>query len=124
MWRTDLRQAWRGLCRAPGLAMAAVATLSLGMAGTVVMFALVDGVLLRPLPVNDEARLFVGWRALEASGARRWPFHTRDLDLLRRESRLFEGVAGVGYNDPQEIPVAERGMTTLVSTARVTGGFF
>jgi len=88
------------------------------------MFALVEGVLLRPLPVADEARLFVGWRALQEPGARRWPFHTRDLDLLRRESRLLEGVAGVGYNDPQERPVVESGTTTLVSTARVTGGFF
>jgi predicted permease len=123
-WRHDLRLAWRGLRRAPGFAVAAVATLALGMAGTVAMFALIHGVLLRPLPVADEGRLVVGWRALPQAEAQRWPFRMTDLDLLRRESRTLVGLAGVGYNDPIPRPVVESGAATLVSTARVTGGFF
>jgi putative ABC transport system permease protein len=123
LWR-DLRLALRGLSRAPGFAVAAVLTLAVGMTGLISMFALVEGVLLRPLPVRDQARLFVGWRALPEAGARHWPFKTTDLALLRNESRLLEGVAGVGYNDPGQIVVSERGAAAYVRSARVTGEFF
>jgi putative ABC transport system permease protein len=123
-WWQDLRFAGRGLRRAPAFVIAAVLTLAVGMAGALSMFALIQGVLLRPLPVPDEARLFVGWRALPEAGARRWPFRTTDIDLLRRESRLLESVAGVGYQDPGPMPIVERGTPTFVRTARVTGDFF
>ena len=69
-WRQDLRLAGRGLRHAQGFAVAAVLTLAVGMAGTITMFALIEGVLLRPLPVPDEAQLYVGWRALPEAGAR------------------------------------------------------
>jgi hypothetical protein len=51
-WRQDLQLAWRGLRRARGFTATAVFTLTLGIAGASVMFALVEGVLLRPLPVH------------------------------------------------------------------------
>ncbi|HLG54812.1 MAG TPA: ABC transporter permease [Vicinamibacterales bacterium] len=123
LWR-DLRLACRGLSRAPGFAVAAVLTLAVGMTGLISMFALVEGVLLRPLPVRDQARLFVGWRALPEAGARHWPFKTTDLALLRNESRLLEGVAGVGYNDPGAVVVSEGGAAAYLRSARVTGEFF
>jgi putative ABC transport system permease protein len=96
MLRRDVEVACRGLRRSPGFAAAALLTLAVGMTAATSMFALVEGVLLRPLPVRDQARLFVGWRALPGAEERHWPFRTTDLDLLRKESRLLEGVAGVG----------------------------
>src|SRR5262245_28422105 len=112
-WSRDLRLAGRGLRHAPGFAIAAVLTLAVGMAGAITMFALIEGVVLRPLPVPDEAQLFVGWRALPEAGARHWPLRPAHLDLLRRESRLLEGVAGVGYNDPGPMPAVEGGTATF-----------
>lgn len=123
-WWRDLRLACRGLRRSPGFAVAAVLTLAVGMTGSISMFALIEGVLLRPFPVRDQARLYVGWRALPGANQRQWPFRTTDLDLLRKESRLLEGVAGVGYNDPGEVVVSEGGTAAYVRTARVTGEFF
>jgi predicted permease len=120
----DVRYAMRTLGRAPAFTAAAVFTLVIGMAGTISMFALVEGVLFRPLPVRAEGALFVGWRALPVAGARHWPFTTAGLDLLRDESRLLEGVAGVGYNDPQPIVMVDRGEATHLLGARVTGEFF
>lgn len=123
-WSRDLRLACRGLRRVPGFAAAAVLTLAVGMTGSIAMFAIVEGILLRPLPVRDQARLFVGWRALPEAGGRHWPFQATGLDLLRHESRLLEGVAGVGYNDPVQMAVSEGGAAAFVRTARVTGEFF
>ena len=104
--------------------MAAVLTLTVGMTGAISMFALIEGVLLRPLPVLDQERLFVGWRAFPEASDRHWPLQRADLELLRRESRLLESVAGVGYNDPVQIAVSERGASAFIRAARVTGDFF
>jgi len=123
-WRQDLRHAGRGLGRTPGFAVAAVLTLAVGLTGSIVIFALIRGVLLRPLPVPHESRLFVGWRALPEAGARHWPFRAAELDFIRRESRQFESVAGVGYNEPGSVVFVDRDASTFVLSARVTGEFF
>ena len=52
-----LRLVVRSLLKAPGFTAAAVATLALGVAFTTAMFAVVDGVLLRPLPFRDPERV-------------------------------------------------------------------
>ena len=49
--KQDIRSARRGLWRAKAFTVAATLTLALGITGSTVMFAIVDGVLLRPLRV-------------------------------------------------------------------------
>jgi predicted permease len=120
----DGRYAVRALGRSPGFATAAVLTLAIGLTGTLSMVTLINGVLLSPLPVHAEAELFVGWRGLPQVGARRWPFSAADLELVRTNSRLLAGVAGVGYNDPAALPLADGGDASYVRAARVTGDFF
>lgn len=120
----DARYAVRTLGRSPGFAAAAVLTLAIGLTGTVAMVTLIDGVLLRPLPVRAEEELFVGWRGRPEAGARRWPFSTADLDLIRAESRQLAAVAGVGYNDPGLLPFDDEDVITAVRVSRVTGDFF
>ena len=58
-WRQDLQLALRGLRRAQGFTATAVLTLAMGIAGASVIFALIEGVLLRPLPVREQHRLLV-----------------------------------------------------------------
>ncbi|MGE0042706.1 MAG: ABC transporter permease [Vicinamibacterales bacterium] len=53
----DLRYAVRALRKAPGFAALAVTTLALGIAATAIVYSLVDGILLRPLPFRDPDRL-------------------------------------------------------------------
>jgi len=55
--RDDLRQTVRGWRRSPGLFALLVSTMCAGIAGVAVAFALVDAVLLRPLPVPEPGSL-------------------------------------------------------------------
>jgi predicted permease len=123
-WWQDLRLAWRGLCRARGFTGAAVLTLAIGIAGTTVMFALIEGVLLRPLPVRDQDRLLVAWKERRSAGVRHWPFRVRDIDALSRESQILERVAGVSYNGATSLVAVENGSVSYISGAAVTGDFF
>ena len=52
-----VRPAWRSLRRAPAFTITAAMTLVIGIAATVAIFALVNGVLLRPLPYGNPDRL-------------------------------------------------------------------
>ena len=124
-WRHDLELAGRGLLRAKGFAAAAALTLAVGIAGTTVMFALVEGVLLRPLPVPHQDRLIVAWNELRGGASQHWPFRARDVEAIGEASTVLESVAGISYYDrPSPFLVSERGLTGHISAAAVTGDFF
>ena len=69
----DMRAACRRLGRARSFTLAAVLMLTLGIVGTTVMFALIQGVLLRPLPVKEAHRLIVAWKELRSSASAQYP---------------------------------------------------
>jgi putative ABC transport system permease protein len=123
-WRDDLQSAARGLLRARGFAATAVLTLALGIAGATVMFALVEGVLLRPLPVREQDRLLFAWQELRSSGFGRYPFTAREVELVAGASRVLESVAGVSYYDPSPYVAVENGVASPIVAAAVTGDFF
>ena len=53
----DIRVAVRGLARSRSFALVAVVSLALGIGANTTIFSLVNGLLLRPLPVREPARL-------------------------------------------------------------------
>src|SRR5919201_5495874 len=57
----DLKVALRSLWRRPAFTTAATLTLTLGIGAAAAVFAIVSGVLLRPLPYRDPARLAMVW---------------------------------------------------------------
>src|SRR6202012_512639 len=60
----DIRYGVRQLLRSPGFAVIAILTLALGIGANTAIFTLVQGILLRSLPVTDPSRLYrIGDRA-------------------------------------------------------------
>lgn len=120
----DFRLACRGLWRAKAFTGAAIATLTLGIAGTTVMFALIQGVLLRPLPVHEQDRLIVAWKELSSVGSARYPFGNTEIESVAEASRLLENAAGVTRNGVGRSVMVDRGVSSYADVALVTGGFF
>ena len=120
----ELRLACRGLWRAKGFTLAAVLMLTVGLGGATTMFALIEGVLLRPLPVQGQDRLIVAWKALPSSPLVRYPFGSTEIASVARESRLLDAAAGVTRNGVSRAALVDHGAAGYANVAEVTGGFF
>jgi putative ABC transport system permease protein len=74
----DFSHAWRILHKNPSFAAVAVITLGFGMGATIANFAVVRGVLLRPLPYYDPARLVQVYDANPERDANQSAFSPQD----------------------------------------------
>src|SRR5262245_18234880 len=79
----DLRIAAHSLRRTEGLAIAVVVTLALGIGANVAMFALVRGVLLKPLVNRDEGRLIYIRQGTPGIGTENSTWSVPEIDDLR-----------------------------------------
>ena len=64
LWWGDLRLAWRNAIRRPSFTVLVTLTLALGLGVNSAVFALIDAVLLRPLPYREPSRLVFLWHTL------------------------------------------------------------
>ena len=92
----DLRHAVRGLGRTPGFAAAVVLILALGTGAATAMFGIVYGLLIRPLPYPDGARIVrVGQEPRRIPGAPVY-LSARALAQVRETADSFEELAPYG----------------------------
>src|ERR1043166_8261134 len=89
----DLRYAVRKLLRTPAFTITAVGTLALGIGATTAMWALVDGVVLKPLPYPNPEELV----RVSSVGKPGKPQAMSVLDFIdyRDQSHSFVGMAGM-----------------------------
>jgi putative ABC transport system permease protein len=90
--RDDVRFALRQLRAAPTFALVATITLALGIGANSAIFALVDAILLRPLPFPESQRLAIAWQRTDRTPRGR----ASAVDILdwSDRGRSLEHVAG------------------------------
>ena len=130
----DLRFAFRCWAKTPAFALAAIATLALGIGANVAVFSVISGVLLRPLPFADPDRLVQvneiqpgSASSVETNG----PVWPADFEEFRTHSRGFAGFATyqvssanlLGSADPEQLTIvpAERALFSLLGAPPLAG---
>ena len=119
----DIRLALRGFRRTPGFVATAVIILALGIGMSVAMFTLFRTVLVRQLPVVDQDRVVVMW-TYAADPTADAVTGTKDLSVVRAESRTMSAIAAVAHWPATSTPFEYGQSSVELKRGMVTGNFF
>lgn len=118
----DLRYALRSLRKSPGFTVVAILTLALGFGANTAVFAIVNGVLLRPLPFPDPGRLFlISYQSKDRAAENQPGLYDTNYLEYQRQNQAFNKIAT--YNE-DSATLTGAGTATRVPTALVTSSFF
>ena len=117
----QLRLSARNILRAPGFTLGVIVTLALGVAASTFIFAVVYGVLLRPLPFAGESRLVMLANTIPAASVGGFPFSMLEYVEHRDLNRAFSGVAAFAQAN---VTMMNGQTPERVPAARVTANFF
>jgi len=117
----DLRFAGRSLAQSRIFTATAMVTLALGIGATTAVFSVVDGVMLKPLPLEEPHRIVIPWETYRIRDIKEGLVSYPNLEEWQARSRTFEGIAGV---HPESYALTGRGLPERVTGARVTADFF
>src|SRR5689334_5506129 len=115
------RSAWRALARSPGLALAAILSLGVGVAANLTVFGVLRAIEFPVLPYPNGARLVQIDASNVVRGAAGYPVSLADFDDVRRSNRSF---SSVGASSDATMTIREVAEPARISVKRVTGGFF
>ena len=106
----DIRYALRALARAPGFAAVSIVTLALGIAATTIVYSIVDGILLRPLPIVEPDRVLLARETFNGqSGSFAWPNYLdfRDRQTSFEHFAAWRGLTAnlTGVDQPRRLMV-------------------
>jgi predicted permease len=88
----DFRFALRSLRKNPGFAVVAIITLALGIGANTAIFSVLNGVLLRPLPYQEDNRLILIRQQLPLAGVQRLNFSVHDIEDYRNQNHSFSSI--------------------------------
>jgi putative ABC transport system permease protein len=124
LWQ-DAKHAARVLRKSPLFTLAVTGTVALGIGAATTIFALLNGVLLRPLPYPEPGRLALIWETSERMqqmlGYREIPASPMMAQLWRERASTLESV---GFFSGLSQNFADEGAAERLRGARVTGGVF
>jgi hypothetical protein len=89
----DVRYALRSFLSTPGLTIAAIFSLALGIGANTSIFSVASALLLRPLPYADPDRLAILWNRSPGLGVEEDWFSTAQYFDIRNTSASFDAVA-------------------------------
>ena len=135
----DLRYGLRMLRKSPGFSAVAILTLAMGIGANTAIFSLIDGILMRGLPVQDAQHLVVlRWSALKAPdihgqssygdcGSRNGEssgcsFSMPFFNDVASHVSAFSSVAAFAYAG--QIDLSGNGTASVLRGQAVSGGFF
>jgi putative ABC transport system permease protein len=108
----DFIYTWRELSKRPGIALTAIASLTLGIGATTAVFSVIYGLLANPYPYHDPDRM-VHLTVLDDKGQRDWSSVSGAQYKALRELKVFESVAATwgtwnltttGEDLPDDVP--------------------
>ena len=121
----DVRYSLRLLRRTPGVTFVALLTIALGIGANTAIFSIINGVILRPLPLADPDRLFVIRHAELSDRTQVGSTSPGNFFDIQQASRLVQPMAGfsgstmtlTGRGDPERL----QGIVSCGSILEVTG---
>ncbi len=117
----DVRHGLRMLRKSPGFAIVAVITLALGIGANTAIYAVIDSLLIRPLPVRDPQQITVLAYRQRGGDLQRLFSHQEWKDIREQTSSVFADV--VGAMQAQD-GLAANGHVEPMTISYVTGNFF
>jgi putative ABC transport system permease protein len=119
---SDLRFAIRHFKRAPMFAALTAASLAFGIGANAAMFAVVQAVLLAPLPYNDTRSLVVVWSDNAAAGEPLNPVSGANFEAFRAAPSLAAAEAMQSFVNTTPIRIGNESIAAVTST--ITPGMF
>jgi predicted permease len=121
----DVRHGCRIFAKNPSFTAVAIITLAFGIGASVANFAVVRGVLLRPLPYHEPERLVQLYDANPERNANQSAFSPQDLDDFSRQQDAFDDLAAYWYSPGSSgTTLTGEGDPTYLETAFAGDGFF
>jgi hypothetical protein len=114
----DVRAALRRLPKTPWFTLAVVATLAIAIGANTLIFSVVDGVLLRPLPFRDPSRLIA---VVNPAGHKSYGVSVPDFLDWRRQVHRVDALATYGLGPAT---LTGRGTPERINAAVVTANWF
>src|SRR5262249_1608949 len=109
--------------RNPGLAAAVIVTLAVALGTNAAMLAVVDAILVRPLPYRAPERLVLLWEANAERGWKQAQVAPANFHDWQRETRSLAGMAGFG-DWPTDVTLTGQGEPERLRAQLVDGDLF
>jgi putative ABC transport system permease protein len=122
--RADVRHTLRLAVKAPLFTLLTVLALALGIGANSAIFAVINGVLLQPLPYADADRLVMVWSDARKEGRQQNPLSPANYRDFQQSNQTLDGLAAYfSFVTPLQI-VGDEGVTEVAYGMNVAPGVF